>query len=73
MIFSHFLLQSWGDEGDVGCKSCVLAIASVGVHAVRSLFEGEVAENARFPDRLSVALLGVTKYPLSGIAAADRL
>ena len=47
---STFFVTELGGEGDVGCKSCVLAIAPVGVHAVRSLFEGEVAENVCFPE-----------------------
>ena len=45
-----FFVAKLGDEGDVACKSCIFAIAPVGVHAVRSLFEGEVAENACFPE-----------------------
>ena len=51
---STFFVAKLGGEGDVGCKTSILAIAPVGVHAVRSLFEREVAENACCPEETTV-------------------
>ena len=47
---STFFVAKLGGEGDVACKSRIFAIAPVAVHTIRSLFEGEVAGDARFPE-----------------------
>ena len=47
---STFFVAKLGGEGDVGCKTSILAIAPVAIHAIRTFLDREVAENARFPE-----------------------
>ena len=46
---STFFVAKLGGEGDVACKSHIFAIAPVAAHTMGSLFEQEVAEDARLP------------------------
>ena len=64
LVFYHvptFFVTKLTGKGDVGCKTGVLTIAPVGVHAVRSLFEGEVAENVCFPEETTIDIFAT--YP----------